>query len=243
MLRRDQVDQQLFDPEPERTLHRLLREQKTEQIRNLAIMENNEERNLNIEQNEPQRGRNGNNGRNQAPRPFIQPDDRFMLLDEFVLPPTVVQTAIRRPPIQANNFELKSVMVQMLQNILFHGLPHENPNMHLTNFLEVCDTIKYNGVTEEALKLRLFPLSLGDRAKHWLTIQPPDSITTWNDLVQKISDQVLPTFENCNTCARDQYFWKTRGGEPGRGMGPISRITAEVPTPPTDQMDASPHFL
>ena len=166
MLRRDQVDQQLFDPEPERTLHSLLREQKTEQIRNLAIMENNEERNLNIEQNEPQRGPNGNNGRNQAPRPFIQPDDPFMLLDEFVLPPNVVQTAIRRPPIQANNFELKSVTVQMLQNILFHGLPHENPNMHLTNFLEVCDTIKYNGVTEEALRLRLFPLSLGDRAKH-----------------------------------------------------------------------------
>ena len=52
--------------------------------------------------------------RNQAPRPFIQPDDPFMMLDEFVLPPTVVQTAIRRPPIQANNFELKSVMVQML---------------------------------------------------------------------------------------------------------------------------------
>ena len=57
--------------------------------------------------------------------------------------------------------------------------------MHLTNFIEVCDTIKYNGVTKEALKLRLFPLSLGDRAKHWLTSQPPDSITSWNDLVQK----------------------------------------------------------
>ena len=141
-------------------------------------MENNEDQNLDIERNEPQRGRNGNNGRNQAPSPFIQPDDPFMLLDEFVLPPTVVQTAIRRPPIQANNFELKSVTVQMLQNILFHGLPHENPNMHLTNFLEVCDTIKYNGVTKEALRLRLFPLSLGDRAKHWLTSQPPDSITT-----------------------------------------------------------------
>ena len=99
-------------------------------------MKNNEERNLNIEQNEPQRSRNGNNGRNQAPRPFIQPNDPSMLLDVFVLPPTVVQTAIRRPPIQANNFELKSVMVQMLQNILFHGLPHENPNMHLLTCLK-----------------------------------------------------------------------------------------------------------
>ena len=192
MRRRDQVNQHLFDPEPERTLHRLHREQSTEQIRNPIIMENTEEQNLGIEQTEPQRGRNGNNGRNQSPRPFIQPDDPFMLLDEFVLPQTVVQTAIRRQPIQANNFELKSVIVQMLQNILFHRLPHENPNMHLTNFLEVCDTIKYNGVTEEALRLRLFPLSLGDRAKHWLTSQPPDSITTWNDLVKKFLTKFFP---------------------------------------------------
>ena len=31
----------------------------------------------------------------------------------------------------------------------------------------------------------MFPLSLGDRAKHWLTSQPPDSIISLNDLVQK----------------------------------------------------------
>ena len=109
MLRRDQVDLQLFDPEPERTLHRLHREQRALQKRNLAIMENNEEKDLSLEQNVPQRGRNGNNGRNQAPMPFIQPDDPFMLLEEFALPPTFVQTTIQRPPIQANNFKLKSV--------------------------------------------------------------------------------------------------------------------------------------
>ena len=88
MRHRDQVGQHLFDPEPKRTLHRTRREHNG----NLADMENNEEQNLDIERNEPQRGRNGNNGRNQAPNPFIQPDDPFMLLDEFVLPPTVVQT-------------------------------------------------------------------------------------------------------------------------------------------------------
>ena len=192
MQRQDRVDLHPFDPEPKRTLHRLCREQRAVQNRSLAIMENNEEQNLNLEQNVPQRGRNGNNGRNQAPRPFIQPDDPFMLLEEFALPPTVVQTAIRRPPIQANNFELKSITLQILQNILFHILPNENPDMHLTNFLEVYDTIKYNGVTEEALRLRLFPLSLSDRAKHWLTSQPPDSITSWNDLVQKFLTKFFP---------------------------------------------------
>ena len=37
--------------------------------------------------------------------------------------------------------------------------------MYLTNFFEVCDTIKYNGEKEEALRLRLFLLSLGDELK------------------------------------------------------------------------------
>ena len=115
-----------------------------------------------------------------------------MLLEEFTLPPTVVQSAIRRPPIQANNFELKTITLQMLQNIQFHGFPSENSNIHLTNFIEVCDTVKYNGVTEEALRLRLFPFSLGDRAKHWLTSQPPDSIISWNDLVQKFLTKFFP---------------------------------------------------
>ena len=187
-----QVELRQFDPEPERTLHRLRREQREAQHINLAIMQDIIEQDHGQEQNEPQRGHNGNNGRNQAPRPFIQLDDPFMLLEEFALPPTVVQTAIRRPPIQANSFELKSVTLQMLQNILFHGLPNENLNMHLTNFIEVCDAFKYNGVTEEALRLRLFPLSLGDRVKHWLTSQPPDSITSWNNLVHKFLTQFFP---------------------------------------------------
>ena len=126
---------------------------------------------------------NGQNYRDQTTRSFIQPDNPHMLLEEFALPPTVVQSTIRRPPIQVKNFELKGVTLQMLHNIQFHGLPSENPNAHLKSFIGVCNTVMYNGVTEEAPRLRLFPLSLSDRAKHWLTSQPPDSITSWNDLV------------------------------------------------------------
>ena len=44
-------------------------------------------------------GQNGNNGRNYVLRSFIHPDDPFMLLEEFALPPMVVESAIRRPPI------------------------------------------------------------------------------------------------------------------------------------------------
>ena len=94
MRTRGQTEIHPFDPEPERTIYRLHRELRTTQYRNLAIMQNNEEHDLSHEQNEPQRDRNENKGRNHAPRSFIQPDDPFMLLEEFALPPTVVQTAI-----------------------------------------------------------------------------------------------------------------------------------------------------
>ena len=62
-------------------------------------MQNNEEQDQGQELNEPQGGPNGNNGKNYAPRPFIQLDDPFMLLEEFALPPTIFQSAIYRPPI------------------------------------------------------------------------------------------------------------------------------------------------
>ena len=89
----------------------------------------------------------GNRGNNNAHRPVVHSNDPDMLLEEFALPPTVIQSVIRRPPIQANNFELKVVTLQLLQGIQFHGLPSEDPNTHLTSFLEVCDNVKYNGVT------------------------------------------------------------------------------------------------
>ena len=49
----------------------------------------------------------------------------------------------------------------------------------------MCDTVKYNGVSDDAFRLRLFPFSLKDKAKHWLISEPPDSITSWDDLSNK----------------------------------------------------------
>ena len=56
----------------------------------------------------------------------------------------------------------------MVQQNQYGGLPHEDPNVHLATFMEIADTVKMNGVTEDVIKLRLFPFSLRDKARGWL---------------------------------------------------------------------------
>ena len=54
----------------------------------------------------------------------------------------------------------------MIQSsVHFYGLANEDPNAHIANFLEIYDTFKYNGVSDDAIRLRLFPFTLKDKAK------------------------------------------------------------------------------
>nr|GEX29745.1 reverse transcriptase domain-containing protein [Tanacetum cinerariifolium] len=54
--------------------------------------------------------------------------------------------------IQATNFGLKNDMIQQVQNSCqFHGLPGDDANKHLDKFLHVTQSIKVNGVTDDAL--------------------------------------------------------------------------------------------
>ena len=68
-------------------------------------------------------------------------------------PSAATPPVIKRPVIQANNFELKSITLQLLQGIQFHGLAHEDPNAQILNFLEVCDIVKCDGVSDDAIRL------------------------------------------------------------------------------------------
>lgn len=81
----------------------------------------------------------------------------------------------------------------MVQNsVQFGGSPTEDPNMHIWNFIEISDTFKFNGVTDDAVKLWLFPFSLRDKAKGWLHSLPAGSVVTWEDLAQKFLTKFSP---------------------------------------------------
>ena len=77
-----------FDPEPERTFHRIRREARVTQS---EIMQHQVDEGKIHDRDEPHEEQNGQNHRNPATTPFVQPYNLHMLLEEFALPPTVVQ--------------------------------------------------------------------------------------------------------------------------------------------------------
>ena len=90
-------------------------------------------------------------------------------------------SSIRRPTIAANSFEIKPGVIQMIATTcMFNGLANDDPNLHLQNFNEICDTFRYNGIPDDFVKLKLFPFSVGNDAKIWLNTLPPNSIIPLN---------------------------------------------------------------
>jgi hypothetical protein len=63
------------------------------------------------------------------------------------------------------NFEICTGLITMVHASPFCGLPSEDANAYLQQFLELCDTIVIKDVTPEAIKLSLFPFSLVGKEK------------------------------------------------------------------------------
>ncbi|KAK9698623.1 hypothetical protein RND81_08G118500 [Saponaria officinalis] len=107
-------------------------------------------------------------------------------------PKPVVSSSIVKPAIGANNFELKTSLIEFIQTEKFGGSPLENPNEHLNSFFDKSDTIKVKGVTEDAIRLRLFPYSLRGNAKEWLRNCAADSFDTWENLSNAFLQKFFP---------------------------------------------------
>lgn len=60
--------------------------------------------------------------------------------------------SIAPPAIEARSFELKPALLQIVKQNQFTGNPTEDPNLHLSVFVQYTDTIKANGVEPEAIR-------------------------------------------------------------------------------------------
>nr|GFA38616.1 reverse transcriptase domain-containing protein [Tanacetum cinerariifolium] len=106
-------------------------------------------------------------------------DDRTMA-QMLQAPIEGYEDAIVVPPINANNFELKQTLINLVQPNQF--TERQDPHNHLRFFNKVTSTFRHPEVPNTTVKLLLFPFSLEGEARIWLDKEPPRSILTWEDL-------------------------------------------------------------
>nr|GEX48610.1 reverse transcriptase domain-containing protein [Tanacetum cinerariifolium] len=100
------------------------------------------------------------------------------------------EDAIVVPQINANNFELKQTLINLVQSNQF--TERQDPHNHLRFFNKVTYTFRHLEVPNTTIKLFLFLFSLEGEARIWLDKEPSRSILTWEDLVSKFINQFFP---------------------------------------------------
>jgi len=119
-------------------------------------------------------------------------EDNRVLRDYTLPQASAITSSIVSRAVEANNFKLSLALISFVEREQFARHPSENPNVHLCKFLAKCDTIRINRTSSNAIRLRLFPFSLKDRASDWLQNKEPNSFTTWEMLSKAFLSKYFP---------------------------------------------------
>jgi hypothetical protein len=106
-----------------------------------------------------------------------QPERKIELCtpDVIVLPIINLQD-VGRP------FKIEISTICMVQHSPFTG--KEDLNLHLQEFVQLCQTFDEDGVTQDQMRASLFLLSLLGKALHWFHTLPAESKQDWDALMR-----------------------------------------------------------
>nr|GEV12571.1 hypothetical protein [Tanacetum cinerariifolium] len=113
-------------------------------------------------------------------RTIVEMADNCTMAQMLQAPIEGYEDAIVVPPINANNFELKQTLINLVQSNQFTG--RQDPHNHLIFFNKVTSTFRHPEVPNTTIKLLFLPFSLEGKARIWLDKEPSRSILTWEDL-------------------------------------------------------------
>ncbi|GJV52594.1 reverse transcriptase domain-containing protein [Tanacetum coccineum] len=130
--------------------------------------------------------------------PIVTMEDNRTMAQLLEAPTEGYEDAIVVPEINANNFEIKHGLLNLVQNKQFFGHDKEDPHAHIRYFNKITSTMKFPNVLSTLVKLMLFPFSLEGAARIWLDKEPPQSILTWDDLVSKFINKFFPPSKTTN---------------------------------------------
>ena len=80
----------------------------------------------------------------------------------------------------------------MVQASPFYGKANEDASAHLQQFLELCSTFVIKGVSQDAIRLRLFLFSFLGRAKQWFYANKA-AVDTWDKCAMVFLSMFFPT--------------------------------------------------
>nr|GEV20619.1 reverse transcriptase domain-containing protein [Tanacetum cinerariifolium] len=122
-------------------------------------------------------------------------DNRTM--EEMLQAPTKgYGDAIVVSDILAENFKIRTGLLSLIQANQFHGFESNNPHDHIRSFNRITSTHKFKDVTNDAIKLMLFPYSLEGAVKIWYEKERPRSILTWGTSMDARIDKLTDTISN-----------------------------------------------
>nr|GEY23886.1 reverse transcriptase domain-containing protein [Tanacetum cinerariifolium] len=84
--------------------------------------------------------------------------------------------------INADHFEIKTNLLQLVQASPYQGFERENPHTHINNFKRITSILKFRDVSNDVIRLMMFLYSLEGAARVWYDKEPPNSILTGEDL-------------------------------------------------------------
>nr|GEY37880.1 hypothetical protein [Tanacetum cinerariifolium] len=98
--------------------------------------------------------------------------------------------AIVIPEINADHFEIKKKLLQLVQANPYHGFERETPHTHINNFKRITSTLKFKDVPNDVIKLMMFPYSLEGNARVWMNTTCLENASKSVDRIDKLADQI-----------------------------------------------------
>nr|GEY49554.1 reverse transcriptase domain-containing protein [Tanacetum cinerariifolium] len=147
--------------------------------------------------------------------------------------------------INADHFEIKTNLLQLVQANPYHGFERENSHTHINNFKRITSTLKFKDVPNDVIKLMMFPYSLGGNARVWMNTTSRDNASKSDDRIDKLADQisnlvdifakkivtpapVKAVDESCVTCGVEQETEETVEKEQSKFQGSNAHIQPPV---------------
>ncbi|GKE58789.1 hypothetical protein Tco_1497974 [Tanacetum coccineum] len=82
--------------------------------------------------------------------------------------------------------EIQGTFLVKIRDNTFKGIIGENAFKHIDNFLEIVEPLKVKGLTQDRFRLSVFPISLAGATIEWFKKDCIGSVTTLEDLVEKV---------------------------------------------------------